>query len=74
MKFRSGEYVVHNSESTDYRFIYKITDISNSLGLNFTKIYKVTTPRGKNLEKSISYIDNHYRLLTPAEVLLYANF
>lgn len=73
-KFKAGDYVIPDRDHADYTLVYKITDLSNSLGLDFTKVYKVTTYHGKNLEKNITYVDNHYRILTKAEEILYGKF
>lgn len=70
--FKPGDYVIPNKEGAEYSSIYKINSISKSSGLDCIEIYKVTTIYNSHTkEKSISYIDNHFRLLTRAEEILY---
>lgn len=71
MKFKPGDYVIPNRAGAEHSLIYKINGIGYTSGTDGIKIYKVTTPyNGHTKEKSITYVDKHFRLATKAERIL----
>lgn len=73
-KFKAGDYVMPARRGAEYIYIYRIDGIRNSKQSRLIKVYKITTSYNTTREETITYIEDHFRLVTDAERLLYVKF